>query len=73
MEDRTLVGVCTSSHYYEDMKAIRFTLKFDGDNEVGFEWPITMFKFDPKMDKTEEMRKTSKLMIGKKIGVKIEQ
>lgn len=68
MKDNLPVGTCTSAHYYEDSKAIRFTLKFGSGKEYGFEWPITMFRFPDGSDKDEEMRKTANLMPGKKIA-----
>jgi len=73
MSDSFPVGICTSSHYYEDSKSIKFFLRFDNGREYGFEWPITMFRFAPEMDRDEEMRKTAKLMHGKKFSVKSEE
>lgn len=67
--EKKLVGTVLDSHYYETMKAIRFTMRFENGRQQGFEWPITMFKFPPGSDIDEEMRKTAGLMPGKKIAV----
>lgn len=68
MQDNIKVGTCTSAYYYENNKCIRFTLQFDDGRERGFEWPMSMFRFPSGSDRDAEMKKTAKLLLGKKLS-----
>ncbi len=72
MENKVYIGTVVSAHYNGTVKAIRLEIQFDNKQIEKFEWPFTMFKFQPHHDIDVEMEKTAKLLWGKKIRVVIE-
>lgn len=66
-ENESIVVTVQSAHYNDMDKCIKFHMLLDSGHVVGGEWPITMFRFEPGMDIDEEMRKTARLMPGKKL------
>lgn len=70
-DKRVYTATVISAHYNETMKAIRMELKFDNGKVMKFEWPITMFKFRSDQHKDEEMEKTARLLLGKRIDVMV--